>query len=58
MRISGGVFISDLRARTGVLAVLRSIDCHQEAEAIRPDLMEQEHVLDDASRRKLETARA
>src|SRR5262249_23308531 len=50
-RKSGGALISDLTARTGVLAVLRSIDCRQDAER-SANLMEQDHVLDDASRRK------
>ena len=31
-RKSGGALMSDLRARTGVLAVLRSINCHQDAD--------------------------
>jgi hypothetical protein len=40
LQISGGAPISDLRARTGVLAILWPLDCQQETEPIRRNLTE------------------
>jgi hypothetical protein len=49
---SGGRLILDLRARSGVLALLRSLDCPpgDGPASVRPNLMEPDHVaIDDTS---------
>jgi hypothetical protein len=48
---AGGADILDLRARSGVLALLRSIDCPSGdgPGSVRPNLMEPNDVHDDAS---------
>src|SRR5262249_40482034 len=51
LRISGGAPIFDLRARSGVLAILRSINCPVGDGTIRRNPKEQDHVFDDASQR-------
>src|SRR5258707_6775642 len=51
LRISGGAPIFDLRARSGVLAILRSINCRSGDGPDPRNLREQDHVLADASQR-------
>src|SRR5260370_1224072 len=51
LRISGGAPIFDLRARSGVLAILRSINCRSGDGPDPRNLREQDHVFADASQR-------
>src|SRR5215472_5416774 len=51
VRISGGAPIFDLRARSGVLAILRSLNCPPGDGTIYRNLREQDHVFADASQR-------
>src|SRR5262249_26149191 len=51
LRISGGAPIFDLRARSGVLAILRSINCPPGDGTDPWNLREQDHVFADASQR-------